>query len=175
MRKTTCCCRNAPIARSVVRISSEALSLAREIVGRLKRDERPERTFPSSRVVVALDNGADLAQKTFELGKLKVRSYVTAPFDDNALRREINRILAVGRKVGKVALCLSGGGVEGLLFELGVLRALNAYLERRSITECDIICGISAGSILAALMALVAAVITGLVRVARNLPEDRGE
>lgn len=40
-----------------------------------------------------------------------------------------------------------------MLFELGVLRALNAYLEHRSITECDIFCGISAGSILASLLA----------------------
>ncbi len=127
--------------------------MAAELLEELQRDDAPERSFPRNRIIVVLEDCPELAQRAFELGKRRIRSFVTRPFEDGALRDEINQVLAQGRKVGKVALCLSGGAIEGLLFELGVLRALNAYLERRSITECDIFCGISAGSILAALLA----------------------
>lgn len=128
-------------------------SIAADLIEELQRDTGPERAFPANRIVAVIDDRPDLAQRTFELGRLRVRSFVTHPFEEGGLRGEIDRILIRGRKVGKVALCLSGGGVEGLLFELGVIRALNAYLENRSITECDIFCGISAGSILASFLA----------------------
>lgn len=128
-------------------------AMASELIARLRSQTKPERAFPLSRIVAVLDTCPELPSRTFELGRLKIRSFVVDPFSDGVLRREMNEILSRRGKVGKVALCLSGGGMEGLLFELGVLRALNAYLEHRSIVECDIICGISAGSILAAFIA----------------------
>lgn len=128
-------------------------SMAADLIEDLQRGQGPVNRFPASRIVAILDECSELADRTFELGRLRLRSFVTRPFEDGALRREIDALLRQGQRVGKVALCLSGGGVEGLLFELGVLRALDAYLENRSITEFDIICGISAGSIIAALLA----------------------
>jgi predicted acylesterase/phospholipase RssA len=126
---------------------------AADLIDELQRDIPPERAFPRSRILVVLDECRELPRRTFELGRRQIRAVVTRPFEDGELREEIEALLSRERKVGKVALCLSGGAVEGLLFELGVLRALNAYLENRSITECDIFCGISAGSILASLLA----------------------
>lgn len=128
-------------------------TMSNELITRLRTSVAPERAFPLSRIVVILDDCPQLPRRTFELGQSRVRTFVTDPFINGALRREMNSIFSLRGRVGKVALCLSGGGVEGLLFELGVLRALNAYLEHRSIIECDIFCGISAGSILAALIA----------------------
>jgi len=128
-------------------------SSAEELISTLRRPSDPERAFPLRRILVVLDDCADLADQAFELGKLRVRSFVIDPFGQGKIRQEIARVLSSKKKAGKVALCLAGGGVEGLLFELGVLRALNAYLEHRSITDFDIYCGISAGSILAALIA----------------------
>lgn len=58
-----------------------------------------------------------------------------------------------GRGHGKIAICLAGGGIEGLLYELGVLRALQTFLPDRSIVDFDLFCGISAGAILGALLA----------------------
>jgi predicted acylesterase/phospholipase RssA len=123
------------------------------LLARLRSKGAPERSFPLNHVVAVLEDGPDLARRAFELGQLRIRSFVVEPFANGTLRDEMNRIFSTRGKVGKVALCLSGGGMEGLLFELGVLRALDAYLEHRSIIECDIICGISAGSIIAALLA----------------------
>ncbi|MCB9593184.1 MAG: patatin-like phospholipase family protein [Sandaracinaceae bacterium] len=54
---------------------------------------------------------------------------------------------------GKIAICLAGGGIEGLLYELGVLRALESFLADRAIVDFDFFCGISAGAILGALLA----------------------
>ncbi len=130
-----------------------ACGMAEDLVEALRVPSAPERAYPLSRVIVVLDHCLDLADQAFALGRLRVRSYVVDPFRDGALRREMGDVLSRRARVGKVALCLAGGGVEGMLFELGVLRALCAYLEHRSITDFDIYCGISAGSILAALIA----------------------
>jgi predicted acylesterase/phospholipase RssA len=130
-----------------------ACSMAEDLVEALRRPAAPERAFPLSRVVVVLDHCLDLAAQTFALGRVRVRSFVVDPFRDQALRRELDEVLSRGSRVGKVALCLAGGGVEGMLFELGVLRALNAYLENRSVIDFDIFSGISAGAILASMLA----------------------
>jgi predicted acylesterase/phospholipase RssA len=128
-------------------------AMAADMTGALQRSSRPERSSLPNRMIAVLEPCPEMASQAFQLGRLRVRDVVTEPFADGQLRRAIERVVARDSQVGKVALCLSGGGVEGLLFELGVLRALNAYLARRSIVECDIFCGISAGSILAALLA----------------------
>lgn len=131
----------------------KACGMAEDLVEALRMPSAPERAYPLSRVVVVLDHCLELAERAFELGRLRLRSFVVDPFRDRALRREIAEVFSRRAKVGKVALCLAGGGVEGMLFELGVLRALSAYLEHGSITDFDVYCGISAGSILAALIA----------------------
>jgi NTE family protein len=57
------------------------------------------------------------------------------------------------RKGGRIALCLAGGGIEGLFYELGVLRALQHFMPEFAMHQVDIICGISAGAIIGAFMA----------------------
>jgi predicted acylesterase/phospholipase RssA len=54
---------------------------------------------------------------------------------------------------GKIAVCLAGGGTEGFFYELGVLRALQRFLPSYPLCEVDIVCGISAGAVLGALLA----------------------
>jgi NTE family protein len=56
------------------------------------------------------------------------------------------------KKPGKVALCLAGGGIEGMIYEMGALRALDAHLVGRSVVDFDIFSGISAGSIISAFL-----------------------
>jgi len=133
--------------------NGRSCGMAEDFVEGLRRPGEPERAFPRSRVVVVLDHCLDLPTQAFELGRLRIRSFVVDPFGEGELRREIQEVLSRRGKAGKVALCLAGGGIEGMLFELGVLRALNAYLENASVTQFDIYSGISAGSILAALVA----------------------
>jgi NTE family protein len=54
---------------------------------------------------------------------------------------------------GKRALVLSGGGVTGLTYEIGALRALDDLLLGASVNDFDIFVGTSAGSIVGALLA----------------------
>jgi NTE family protein len=54
---------------------------------------------------------------------------------------------------GKRALVLCGGGVTGLTYEIGALRALDDLLVDHSVNDFDIFVGTSAGSIVSALLA----------------------
>ncbi|MBX3273600.1 MAG: patatin-like phospholipase family protein [Sandaracinaceae bacterium] len=77
---------------------------------------------------------------------------VVAHEGPEALERALGALLSQ-RGRGKIAVCLAGGGIEGLLYELGVLRALEAFLADRAVVDLDFFCGISAGAILAAFLA----------------------
>ncbi|MBU1240900.1 patatin-like phospholipase family protein, partial [Myxococcota bacterium] len=57
------------------------------------------------------------------------------------------------RNSGKTAICLAGGGIEGLIYETGVLRAIDEILVGRSVTEFDHFYGISAGSVVSSIVA----------------------
>ncbi len=95
--------------------------------------------------------GASLA---FEAGRLHLGGVVPAQDGTSweAIWERIAETIAQGRG-GKIALCLAGGGTEGLLYELGVLRALEQFLPSFRLQDADIVCGISAGSILGAFLA----------------------
>ncbi|MEM8607484.1 MAG: patatin-like phospholipase family protein [Myxococcota bacterium] len=58
------------------------------------------------------------------------------------------------RRVGKMAMCLSGGGTTGIYFELGVLKCLQDCLPKGAISEMDMYFGISAGAVVASLLAV---------------------
>jgi predicted acylesterase/phospholipase RssA len=103
-------------------------------------------------VVDADPCGAALA---FEAGRLHLGGVIAVPSGRDAWEAIWERIASAtshGRG-GKIALCLAGGGTEGLLYELGVLRALEDFLPGYSLSDVDIICGISAGAILGGLLA----------------------
>jgi NTE family protein len=96
--------------------------------------------------------GAALA---FEAGRMHLGGVISADDDARAWESIWERIVTTISKArgGKVALCLAGGGTEGLLYELGVLRALDRFLPRTSVADADIVCGISAGAILGGFLA----------------------
>jgi len=104
-------------------------------------------------VVVDPDRcGTELA---FRAGRAHLAGTIIAGADDPGWReiwRQVESTL-VQRSRGRIALCLAGGGIEGLFYELGVLRALQYFLPDFRIQDVDIICGISAGAILGAFLA----------------------
>lgn len=98
------------------------------------------------------DRGAALS---FEAGRARIAGCITATNDDKGWRdiwRNIESTLR-RRQGGKVAICLAGGGVEGLFYELGVLRALQHFLPDFRVQDVDVLCGISAGAILGGFLA----------------------
>ncbi len=95
------------------------------------------------------------AQLAFEAGRLRIVGVITAADNDTVFAEVGERIgQALARQSrGKVALCLAGGGIEGLFYELGALRALSYFLPDASLCDVDVHCGISAGAFLSAFLA----------------------
>lgn len=130
---------------------SASLSLLRGLFG----EHEVARVIGRERAWLVVDGDARGAALAFEAGRLHLGGVVAAADARAAWEAIWERIAAVtsfGRG-GKIALCLAGGGTEGLLYELGVLRALEHFLPGFSLTDVDILCGISAGAILGGLMA----------------------
>jgi len=103
------------------------------------------------RVVVLLDEGPRAAEYAFGVGRLRAGALLVDPEPEELFGSfELTRGAARGRKV---ALCLAGGGIEGLIYELGVLRALETFLPNHPLVDVDMFLGISAGAFLGAFLA----------------------
>lgn len=118
------------------------------------------RSVSRRQLVLLLSTGETLARDVYVAGAMKLGGYVVDPFvepprADRPSQGFLDQLaMMLGtRRPGKLALCLSGGGIEGLIYELGVLRALDDFLVGRKLPDFDIFCGISAGAILAAFLA----------------------
>lgn len=98
------------------------------------------------------DRGSQVA---FEAGRARIAGCLPTPDDDLGWREVWRRVESMLRKRqgGQVALCLAGGGIEGLFYELGVLRGLQHFLPDFQVQDVDIICGISAGALLGGFLA----------------------
>lgn len=104
-----------------------------------------------ARVLTLVDGDAAGARIAHACGVRRVAPPLVAPSPQEA--RAAFASMTSGRAVGKIALCLAGGGIEGLLYEVGVLRALDQFLLDRRLCDLDLFLGISAGSFLSALLA----------------------
>lgn len=102
-------------------------------------------------VFVLLGAGARAVEYAFGLGRLRVGDVLYDPAPAELFAR-IESATAAG-KGRKVALCLAGGGIEGLIYELGVLRALETFLPDRPVVDFDMFVGISAGAFIGAFLA----------------------
>lgn len=123
------------------------------LLNNIEKEPNPDKQYSFNRVLVLLDDTSDLPDRVFELGKLQIGTYLTRPFEDNRLFKKIEHHLHRTRKTGKTALCIAGGGLEGLLYELGVLRALNSLFKNFKVTDFDIFTGISSGAYIGSILA----------------------
>lgn len=119
-----------------------------------------DRLFPSNeshglgareRTLVLVDGDEAGAGVAFHAGRHRLPRPLVSP-EPAALMEHIDALMA-SRGRGKIAVCLAGGGIEGLLYELGVLRALDRFMVDRRLCDVDLFFGISAGSFLSALLA----------------------
>jgi NTE family protein len=122
-------------------------------VENLHYSSSPEKMFPMNRVVLILDDNPLTSRFAFQYGKLRISDFIVNPKQPEDILDKVHDLLASNRRPGKVALCLAGGGVEGLLYELGVVQALNDMLLERTVNDFDMYFGISAGSIVATSLA----------------------
>ena len=104
------------------------------------------------RTLVLLDRQAASTAVAYRAGCARIREPLFDPNSAEVLDAVEALVADQGR--GKIALCLAGGGIEGLLYEVGALRALDRFVLDRRLCDFDLFLGISAGSFLAALLAI---------------------
>jgi predicted acylesterase/phospholipase RssA len=111
--------------------------------------------LPKKRVLVILDENAQTEARSFRLGMAGIRGVLVAPRSAVQIfafaSQELHQMWHGFRRK---SICISGGGVEGYVYALGVARALEVAIKKRSLKDFDIYCGVSSGAILASCLAV---------------------
>lgn len=128
--------------------SYEGIKRIRKDVKQLAELWGPEFQFPSSRIVAILNKTADVDHRVFQLGRMNVRDVIVDPKNTALVLRWISDLLYHGiKRTNKVGLALSGGAIEGFLYQIGVIHGLNQALTHRHLGDVDAVSGVSSGSI----------------------------
>ena len=145
-------------ARAAVKKIRDDVAMFAELWG-------PDFLFPMSRVVAILRSGSksDVA-RSLELGRVQVRDVIIDPPATAQLLRWIFRVIESRRTdiqklhetndKPRAGIAFSGGGLEGFLFQLGCIYALERALDKengRELRDTGIYSGVSSGSIMAAM------------------------
>lgn len=120
----------------------------------------PDFMFPMSRSVAILDDAKARAThksqtaRAFQLGRVHVQDVCVAPRNTATILRWLYGILTVNdKKKPRIGIAMSGGGLEGFLYQLGVTHALERCISGRTIRDADVYSGVSSGSIGCSLIA----------------------
>ncbi|KPK66611.1 MAG: hypothetical protein AMS21_01415 [Gemmatimonas sp. SG8_38_2] len=139
----------------------------RKLLKEIDHAEDVEQRYGFHRIV-ALVSGPDASRVDdliIELGATGVRHVLRqdfvpdAPpwssdpeFAERVLRYAVD--LAMSRRIGKTAICASGGGITGIYFEMAALKCLDDCLTNCSVNDFDMMFGISAGAVVTSLLAV---------------------
>jgi predicted acylesterase/phospholipase RssA len=115
----------------------------------------PDFHFPLSRVIAILAAENDAAHRTFLLGQEKLRDVLVAPASFSHILSWLVRLVKKTRdqQQNKVGISLSGGAMEGFLYQVGCCLALEFAMTGRSLYESNYFSGISSGSMVASAFA----------------------
>ena len=126
--------------RAIEQIRSDVRALA-ELWG-------PDFLFPMSRVVAILKQEPRQAERAFELGQLDVRDVCIAPRSIATVLLWLKRVLTHGIvRNQNLGFTLAGGGLEGFLYQIGCLYALESATKGKRLSECHAVSGVSSGAI----------------------------
>jgi predicted acylesterase/phospholipase RssA len=111
--------------------------------------------YTMRRVVVVLPKSARKTNREFYLSLSNVRAVITDPPDSVELFLAATRQLYDFRQNHKkTSICISGGGLEGYIYSIGVVSALDSCLLDKETGDFDIFCGVSSGAIIASTLAV---------------------
>ncbi|MGB5681528.1 MAG: patatin-like phospholipase family protein [Polyangiales bacterium] len=133
----------------------------------LDHDEDVEQRYGFHRIVVLI-SGPDqsrLDDLIIELGAVGVRHVLRQDFhsdrpawsSDRGFAQRVLRYavdLTSSRRIGKAAICASGGGITGIYFEMGVLKCLDDCLTNCGVNDFNMMFGISAGAVVTGLLSV---------------------
>lgn len=142
-------------AREVVASGESAAEISRKLLRSLFDEHDISGPIARDQTWLVVDPDRSGAELAFDAGRTHLAGTIVAERDDQGWREIWQRLETPLRRrsEGRIAICLAGGGIEGLFFELGVLRALQYFLPHYALQNADIICGISAGAIIGAFLA----------------------
>ncbi len=139
----------------------------RQLLEALDHAEDVEQRYGFHRIVVLISgpDASRLDDLIVELGAVGVRYILRQdfhpevpawssdkPFAEGVLRRAVE--LTNSRRIGKTAICASGGGITGIYYEMGVLKCLDDCLANCSVNDFDMMFGISAGAVVTSLLSV---------------------
>jgi predicted acylesterase/phospholipase RssA len=120
----------------------------------------PDFLFPVSRIAIILDGkkakGLHRSQtaRAFELGRYNVRDVCVNPERTIVVLKWLHQLLTAHTMARpRVGVAMSGGGLEGFLYQLGVTYAIEQSLTGRKLRDADVFSGVSSGSIGTTLLA----------------------
>lgn len=141
-------------------IAEKALEQIRRDVASFAELWGPDFLFPMSRSVAILDDAKARATRksqtarAFQLGRVHVQDVCVAPRNTAAVLRWLYGLLTANdAKAQRIGIAMSGGGLEGFLYQLGVTHALERCISGRTIRDADVYSGVSSGSIACSLLA----------------------
>ena len=110
--------------------------------------------YPMRRILVVLPKSHDNQARSFNLGLANVRGVIIDPSSSALLFQfAIAQLYEFRMSQQKKSLCISGGGLEGYIYSIGVTNALDDAMDGIACNEFDIFCGVSSGAILASFLA----------------------
>ena len=131
----------------------KALRQLKEDVHQLSEKWGPEFLFPLSRVAAITHNQRN-SHQIFELGRYNVRDVIVEPKSTLQVLLWIKKLLTQNYdSKPRTGVALSGGGLEGFLYQIGVVAALNEALGKKNLYSADVYSGVSSGSIAGAILA----------------------
>lgn len=133
-----------------------------ELLETLDHREDVELRYGFHRIVALVSDhdGPEVDEMLLELGARGVRHALRAsagkPGEESFAVRVLRETCQViqSRRIKKTALCLSGGGITGIYFELGVLKCLGDCLPTGALNRFDMMFGISAGAVVSSTLAV---------------------
>lgn len=139
----------------------------RRLITMLDHAEDIEQRYGFHRIVVLISgpDAARLDDIVIELGATGVRHVIRQEFiqdlpawsHDEAFGARVLRYcvdLVSSRRVGKTAICASGGGITGIYFEVAALKCLDDCLTNCSVNDFHMMFGISAGAVVTSLLSV---------------------
>jgi predicted acylesterase/phospholipase RssA len=110
--------------------------------------------YPMRRILVVLPTSEDNQTRSFNLGLANVRGVIIDPASSAQLFLfAIRQLYEFRMTQQKKSLCISGGGLEGYIYSIGVTNALDDAMDGSACNQFDIFCGVSSGAILASFLA----------------------
>lgn len=110
--------------------------------------------YSMRRILVVLPKSHDNQARSFNLGLANVRGVIIEPSSSTLLfQLAIAQLYEFRMSQQKKSLCISGGGLEGYIYSIGVTNALDDAMDGSACNQFDIFCGVSSGAILASFLA----------------------